>query len=147
MAEESKIDILINNAGLMGVDRTLTEDGLEMHMAVNHYGHFLLTNLLLDRIKSTPNSRIVAVSSLAHDYCDFDKSKVENKFSEKYSAFDVYGYSKFANVLFANELARRLGSNTVTVNSLHPGAIFTEIGRNFKFYGLEKLGQLVQFAT
>ncbi|EDW76307.2 uncharacterized protein Dwil_GK14729 [Drosophila willistoni] len=128
-AEEDKLDILINNAGVMRGPRKLTKEGFEMQIGVNHMGHFLLTNLLLDVIKASAPSRIVNVSSAVH-YVGKINTKDLN--SEKsYSEGGAYSQSKLANILFTRELAKRLEGTGVTVNALHPGAVKTELGRNW----------------
>ncbi len=131
---EEKIDVLINNAGVMMCPLMRTKDGLEMQMGTNHFGHFLFTNLLLDKIKSAAPSRIVTVSSRAHirtPKMDLDDLNCEKK---PYNTHDVYAQSKLANVLFSQELARRLKGTGVTTYSLHPGAVFTELGRHIEDY-------------
>lgn len=127
IAEEKRLDVLVNNAGLMG-PRRLTSDGFEMIMGVNHMGHFLLTNLLLPLlVKSTP-SRIVVVSSMAHR---MGKIKRDDLNSEKsFKEFSAYANSKLANLLFVRELSKRLKDSGVTVNAAHPGAVRTEIARD-----------------
>ena len=129
LEEEPRIDILINNAGIMALpERTLSQDGFEMQFAVNHLGHFLLTNLLLDRIKEAPSARIINVSSKGHIRGNLD---FDNLNSEKsYVPWVTYGTSKLANILFTHSLAKRLEGTGVTANSLHPGAIMTELGRH-----------------
>ena len=129
LEEETRIDILINNAGVWMGDREVSEDGFEMHFAVNHLGHFLLTNLLLDRIKAAPAGRIINVSALLYRFCrgiSFD----DINFEQSYSAGYAYRHSKLANILFTRELARRLEGSNVTVNALHPGVIQTELRRH-----------------
>ena len=107
-----------------------TQDGFELQMGVNHFGHFLLTNLLIDLLKSSQPSRIVVVSSSAH-WQTTSSFKFDNINSEKYySKWDAYGQSKLANILFTRELAKRLEGTGVTANSLHPGVIKTELSRN-----------------
>jgi retinol dehydrogenase-12 len=120
------IDVLINNAGAVFPEFKLTEDGLEHTIATNHFAYFLLTNLLLENIKKSDYARIVNVASRAHEDAkiDFD-SFTQNK---SYFIFRAYGQSKLANILFSNELARRLANSHVTVNSLHPGLVQTKIG-------------------
>ena len=129
LQEEDHIDILINNAGVMFTPYTLTEDGFEMQFGTNHLGHFLLTNLLLDKIKESAPSRIVTVSSLGHHAgsLDFD----DMMWSKSYQSQKSYFRSKLANVMFARELSKRLEGTGVTTYSLHPGAINTELGRYF----------------
>lgn len=126
-----RLDILINNAGVMGLNRMLTEDGIEMHMGVNYMGHFLLTLLLLERLKESKPSRIVNVSSLGHKWLNFSKDLNSEKF---YNRFHAYIQSKLANVMFTKELAIKLRNSGVTVNSLHPGVIYTDIPRNMNSF-------------
>ncbi|XP_017026977.1 retinol dehydrogenase 12-like [Drosophila kikkawai] len=138
--EQDKLHVLINNAGVMHCPKSLTKDGIEMQLGVNHVGHFLLTHLLLDVLKKTAPSRIVNVSSLAHTQGSIN---VKDLNSEKsYSRIGAYSQSKLANVLFTRELAKRLEGTGVTVNSLHPGAVDTELLRNWGFLQND-LGQLM----
>lgn len=125
---ENRLDILINNAGVMACPKSFTEDGFEMQMGVNHLGHFLLTNLLLDLLKKSAPSRIVVVSSEGHKISDINR---DDFMSEKfYNKIKAYGQSKLANILFAKELARRLEGTGVTANSCHPGLVHTNLGRH-----------------
>ncbi|KHN16813.1 Short-chain dehydrogenase TIC 32, chloroplastic [Glycine soja] len=131
------LNILINNAGVMATPFTLSQDNIELQFATNHLGHFLLTNLLLETMKKTvrecnQEGRIVILSSEAHRFAyhegiQFDKINDESG----YSSYFAYGQSKLANILHANELARHLKEEGVeiTVNSLHPGSIVTNILR------------------
>ena len=131
LAEEPRLDILINNAGIMRCPYWKTEDGFEMQFGVNHLGHFLLTNLLLDRIKEAPAGRIVVVSSLAHKRAkeiNFDDINSTQSYDRKFA----YGQSKLANNLFTIALHKRLAETNVIVNCLHPGIIYTELGRYMK---------------
>ncbi|XP_068146809.1 retinol dehydrogenase 13 [Drosophila tropicalis] len=131
-AEQQKLHVLINNAGVMRCPKTLTKDGFEIQLGVNHMGHFLLTNLLLDVLKKSAPSRIVVVSSLAHTRGAIN---VDDLNSEKsYDEGLAYSQSKLANVLFTRELAKRLEGTGVTVNALHPGVVDTELARNWKFF-------------
>ncbi|XP_034101988.1 retinol dehydrogenase 12-like [Drosophila albomicans] len=126
--EQSKLHILINNAGIFRGPRRLTKDGFEMQIGVNHMGHFLLTSLLLDLLKKAAPSRIVNVSSLAHT---MHKLNVDDLNCEKsYDETHAYCQSKLANVMFTRELAKRLEGTGVTVTALHPGLVDTEIFRN-----------------
>ncbi len=124
----SRLDLLLNNAGGIFLERQLTADGLEMTFALNHLNYFLLTNLLLDRLKASAPARIVNVSSDAHrdSTLNFDDLQSE----ESYSAFGVYGRSKLANILFTVALADRLAGTGVTVNALHPGFVNSGFGKN-----------------
>ncbi|KAJ8004867.1 hypothetical protein DPEC_G00140760 [Dallia pectoralis] len=129
MASEDRLDILINNAGVMMCPKWLTEDGFETQLAVNHLGHFLLTNLLLGKLRSSAPSRVVNVSSIAHKGGEIH---FDDLFFEKrpYNALASYRQSKLANVLFSSELARRMKGTGVTSYCLHPGVIRTELSRH-----------------
>jgi retinol dehydrogenase-14 len=120
-----RIDVLVNNAGTVFARRTLTDDGVEATFAVNHLAGFLLTELLLDRIRESAPSRIVFTSSEGHYSGTLDLDDVG--FERGYSIMRAYARSKLANVLTARHLARRLAGTGVTVTSLHPGAIATNI--------------------
>jgi NAD(P)-dependent dehydrogenase (short-subunit alcohol dehydrogenase family) len=123
-----RIDVLLNNAGVVNLSRTETEDGLETVFAVNHLAYFLLTLLLLERLKETPGARVVNVASEAHRFgrLDWDDLMSERSFR----TMRTYGRSKLANILFTRELARRLEGSGVTVNCLHPGGVATGLGSN-----------------
>lgn len=123
-----RLHVLVNNAGLMLRRRTLTEDGLEMTFAVNHLAYFLLTNLLLDVIRISAPARIVNVSSMAHMTGSINFEDLQSE--KSYSSMGAYRQSKLANILFTYELARRLEGTGVTVNSLHPGVIATNLARD-----------------
>ena len=129
---EPELHVLINNAGVMvPSELQKTQDGFEMQMGVNHLAHFLLTNLLIDLLKSSQPSRIVVVSSMAHSGTTSSSFNFDNINSEKYyRKWDAYCQSKLANILFARELAKRLEGTGVTANSLHPGAVNTELQRH-----------------
>lgn len=129
LTSEERLDVLINNAGVMSCPQWKTEDGFEMQFGVNHLGHFLLTNCLLDLLKKSAPSRIVNVSSLAHvrGQIHFEDLNQEKDYKPKKS----YAQSKLANVLFTRELANKLQGTGVTTYSLHPGVIRTELGRHF----------------
>ena len=133
----SHLDILMNNAGVMAIPRTETEDGFEMQLGVNHLGHFALTGLLLDVLTSTPHARVHTTSSSANynSQIYFDDLMLE----KDYGRWKAYGQSKLANILFANELDKRLkaaGHDTVS-NSSHPGLVLTNLQSN----SLEKSDQ------
>jgi len=130
---EPKIDILINNAGVMMCPYQKTEDGFEMQLGTNHFGHFLLTNLLLDRIIESAPSRIINVSSSLHQRGTI---KFDDLQSEKsYGQIAAYSQSKLANVLFTRELAKKLKGTGVTTYSLHPGAVRTDLQRHHNIWG------------
>ncbi len=124
-----RIDLLVNNAGSIHLSRTETEDGIETTFAVNHLAYFLLTHLLLDRLRASSPARIVNVASHAHRFVDGMKFD-DLGYREGYASMRVYGHSKLANVLFTRELARRLDGSGVTVNAVHPGAVATGLGTN-----------------
>lgn len=109
-------------------NRETTEDGFEMQIGTNHFGHFLLTNLLLDTIKSSAPARIINVSSAGHLMGKMNRDDIQSE--KSYSKWPAYFQSKLANVLFTRELAKRLDGTNVTANSLHPGAVRTELARN-----------------
>ncbi|XP_061577859.1 retinol dehydrogenase 11-like [Cololabis saira] len=129
LASEERLDVLINNAGIMSCPQWKTDDGFEMQFGVNHLGHFLLTNCLLDLLKKSSPSRIVNVSSLAHERGQIYFDDINQE--KDYRPWKSYGQSKLANVLFTRELANRLQDTGVTTYSLHPGVIRTELGRHF----------------
>jgi len=120
-----RIDVLVNNAGTVFDRRTVTDDGIEATFQVNHLAGFLLTELLLDRIRESAPARIVTTSSIGHfnGTMDFD----DLGFERGYQIIRAYGRSKLANVLHTRHLARRLEGTGVTANCLHPGAVSTNI--------------------
>ncbi|XP_077999518.1 retinol dehydrogenase 12-like isoform X2 [Glandiceps talaboti] len=131
LKEEERLDILINNAGVYGHSYAKTCDGFEMHFGVNHLGHFLLTNILLDLLKKSAPSRIVVVGARLHE---FGTIKFDDINSEKsYNRLGAYNDSKLANNLFTRELSKKLVGTGVTVNCLHPGVIQTELVRHLPF--------------
>ena len=121
-----RLDVLVNNAGGVNKARTVTADGIETTFAVNHLGYFLLTNLLLDLVVKSAPARVVTVASVGHrrGTLDFEDLGFERG---GYSIMRAYSRSKLANILFANELARRRAGSGVTSNSLHPGSVDTNI--------------------
>jgi len=120
--------VLVNNAGVVNLKHTTTADGIETVFAVNHLAYFLLTRLLLDRLRASPPARIVNVASDAHRWGALDFDDLGNE--RRYRSMRVYGASKLANILFTYELARRLAGSGATVNCLHPGAVATRLGQN-----------------
>ncbi|GLD52980.1 dehydrogenase/reductase SDR family member 13 [Lates japonicus] len=130
---EPRLDILINNAGVMGPGRT--EDGFGLALGVNHLGHFLLTNLLLERLQQCGPSRVITVAALLHRFGKIDFPLLASKKDlvsgqSTWHNFQAYCSSKLCNVLFTRELANRLEGTSVTCYSLHPGVIYTEICRS-----------------
>jgi retinol dehydrogenase 14 len=133
LAEEFKerhdrLDVLINNAGLVQSKRTETADGIELTLAVNHLAPFLLTNLLLDLLKRSAPSRVITVSSGAERMGKINFDDLQSK--RRYSGFPVYGMTKLANIVFTFELAERLEGTGVTANCMHPGGVNTNFGTN-----------------
>ena len=126
-ASHDTLHVLVNNAGTTEIRRRRTREGFEWNFGVNHLAPFLLTNLLLDRIRASAPARIVVVSSLAHRAypVDLDDLGFERR---RFSGLAAYGRSKFANILFAMECAKRLMGTGVTVNALHPGLVATHMG-------------------
>ncbi|MCB0978176.1 MAG: SDR family oxidoreductase [Acidimicrobiales bacterium] len=128
LSEHDRLDVLVNNAGLITDSRTETADGFEQMFGVNHLGHFLLTELLRDRLVASAPSRVVVVSSIAHRAAigglRFDDLQSERSFRSSL----VYGRSKLANLLFTLELAEQLAPEGVTVNAVHPGSINSHFG-------------------
>ncbi|MGD9899988.1 MAG: SDR family NAD(P)-dependent oxidoreductase [Calditrichaceae bacterium] len=133
--EFSQLDLLINNAGVMIPPYAITTDGFELQMGTNHFGHFALTGLLMDMLKSTKNARIVNVSSAAHRYGKIDFNDL-NWEKRRYKSWVAYGDSKIANLYFTYELQRRLDAqqSDVTVAAAHPGWTATELQRHNKLF-------------
>lgn len=123
-----RIDVLVNNAGVVLSDRQETTEGLEKTFAVNHLGPFLLTRLLTDRIVASAPSRIVNVSSTAHKNAKVNFDDLQSK--HRYRGMKVYGISKLENIYFTTELAKRLDPKKVTANCLHPGVVRTGYARD-----------------
>jgi NAD(P)-dependent dehydrogenase (short-subunit alcohol dehydrogenase family) len=136
-----RLDVLINNAGLMLGKRAESADGFELTFAVNHLAPFLLTNLLLGRLIESAPARIVNVASRAHlrgaiDFDDLDSRR-------GYQPMKAYSQSKLANILFTRELARRLEGTGVTANCLHPGVVRSDFGGGGDFGGVMGIGWAV----
>jgi len=143
LERSDRLDVLVDNAGLVMSRRTETADGFETTFGVNHLGHFLFTNLLLERLRASAPSRVVVVSSHAHKQArhglDFDDLQSERS----YRPFSVYGKTKLANIYFARELARRLDGIGVTANSLHPGFVASRFARDGDTGILLQLGVVI----
>ena len=135
-----RIDVLVNNAGLILSDRRVTTDGYEATLQINHLGPFLLTELLTERLIASAPARIVNVASTAHNFARkgmrFDDLMAERS----YRQMEVYGRSKLANILFTTELARRLAGTGVTVNCLHPGSVASGYARDGDTHGFLTFG-------
>ena len=123
-----RLDVLVNNAGLVQSRRVETPDGLELTLAVNHLAPFLLTDLLLDLLKKSAPSRVITVSSEARRGASIDFDDLQSE--RRYRGFPVYGMTKMANILFTYELAERLEGTGVMANCLHPGAVSTNFAQN-----------------
>ncbi len=123
-----RLDVLVNNAGLVQSKRIETEDGLEFTFAINHLAPFLLTNLLQDLLEKSAPSRVVTVSSEAERWGNIDFDDLQSK--KRYRGFPVYGMTKLANIMFTYELAERLEGTGVTATCMHPGAVNTRFGTN-----------------
>ncbi|MFP6664699.1 MAG: SDR family oxidoreductase [Deltaproteobacteria bacterium] len=123
-----RIDVLVNNAGIVNLKREETRDGIEATFGVNHLGYFLFTRQLLERLRESAPSRIVNVASHAHKFSkiDFDDLQAE----KNWGSMAAYGRSKGCNILFTRELARLLDGSGVTANALHPGGVSTGLGSN-----------------
>jgi NAD(P)-dependent dehydrogenase (short-subunit alcohol dehydrogenase family) len=128
LARYPRLDVLINNAGAMHGTRRLTKDGIELTWAVNHLAPFLLTTLLLDRLKASAPARIITTASDAHQGARIPFADMNAERS--YRSFGRYGETKLANILFTAELARRLEGTGVTANCYHPGLVATGFNRN-----------------
>ncbi len=138
------LDVLLNNAGVISVNRRLTVDGFEQTLAVNHFAPFLLTGMLLPALRLARAARIVTVASDAHSFVrdmGFDDIQAERR----YRTFEVYGRSKLANILFTRSLSRRLEGSGITANCLHPGAVATSLGKNNGVAGKVITGMLKPF--
>ncbi|HEV3162544.1 MAG TPA: SDR family oxidoreductase [Isosphaeraceae bacterium] len=143
LRKNTRLDVLVNNAGGMFMNQQESVDGIELTLALNHLAYFLLTNLLLERLKASAPARIVNVSSEAHRgvTLDFDNLQAQGR----YGGFRVYSQSKLANLLFTFELARRLEGTGVTVNALHPGFVATNIfaGNGLLGWSVRRIASLI----
>jgi NAD(P)-dependent dehydrogenase (short-subunit alcohol dehydrogenase family) len=124
-AAEPRIDVLMNNAGLIVTRNQKTEDGLELMFATNHLSYFVLTNLLLERLRAAGAARIVSTASEAHRRARLDFDRLQDQ-----KGMAGYGTTKLCNILFTRELARRIAGSGVTANCLHPGFVATRFGDN-----------------
>lgn len=126
LRRHDRVDVLINNAGMLGNERRVTEDGIEQMFAVNHLAPFLLTNLLLDAIRRSPQGRVVTLASEVHRWAKFDPDNLQAE--RGYGGYKQYCVTKLANVMFTAELARRLQGSRATANCLHPGVVGSNFG-------------------
>ncbi|GAB0091561.1 Short-chain dehydrogenase/reductase SDR [Sergentomyia squamirostris] len=126
--EETRLDVLINNAGVFYAPYLLTKEGHEMHFGVNYLGHFLLTHLLLDTLKKSEPSRIVNVSSFFHAQGHINKNDLDSR--QTYDRLSAYNQSKLALIMFTRYLAHQLRCTRVTVNAVNPGTVLTNISRH-----------------
>jgi retinol dehydrogenase 14 len=128
LARHDRLDVLANNAGVVQSKRTETPEGIETTLAINHLAPFLLTNLLLDRLKESAPGRVITTSSEAQRWGSMDFGDLQSR--RKYKAMSVYGMTKLANIMFTYELADRLQGTGITANCLHPGGVNTNFGLN-----------------
>ena len=138
-----RLHVLVNNAGIVNLRRTTSIDGFETMFAVNHLAYFLLTNLLLERLIASAPARVVNVASEAHRFGTLEIDDLQSERS--YGAMRSYGRTKFANILFTYEFARRLEGTGVTAHCVHPGAVATRLGRNNGLLGRVVTGLLRRF--
>lgn len=131
LKSEMHIDVLINNAGVFQCPYMVTRDGLEMQMGVNHLGHFLLTNLLLERLKNSQPSRIIVVTSNLYKRANLKPANLVMD-DTNYDKKLAYANSKLANILFVRELSRRLRGTGVKAYAVSPGMVYTNLGRHTK---------------
>ncbi len=117
------LDVLINNAGVYKSSRVLMPGGLEAMFATNHLGHFLLTTLLLDKLRAASSARVITITAPSTTHLNFDDLQGEKHFS----ALEAFGASKMCNLLFAYELSRRLDGTSITSNAFHPGLVKSNI--------------------
>jgi NAD(P)-dependent dehydrogenase (short-subunit alcohol dehydrogenase family) len=143
-ARYPRLDVLVNNAGLIfGAQRQLSADGHELGLATNHLGPFLLTALLFDKLRASPAARVVNLASMGYKFAKPDLGDIQSERS--YSAPRIYSNTKLYNIMFTQELARRLrarGITNVTTNAVHPGVVASNFGRNAGGW----LAKLVQLA-
>jgi NAD(P)-dependent dehydrogenase (short-subunit alcohol dehydrogenase family) len=132
---EVPIDVLITNAGIMALQQLEQVNGIEKHFVVNHLGHFILVNRLMEKVKAAPQGRFVTVSSMGYRWAPESGIEFDNLDGKRdYTPNKMYGQSKLANGLMSLELAKRLQGTTTTANSIHPGIINTNLGRHFPWY-------------
>jgi len=141
----NRLDVLVNNAGVIMFRREETRDGIEMTFGLNHLNYFLLTHELLDLLKASAPARIVSVASIAHRRAilDFDDLQL----SRGFGAWKAYSRSKLANIMFTYALARRLEGTAVTANCLHPGFVSSHFGQNGGFLARTGMALAMRFGN
>jgi NAD(P)-dependent dehydrogenase (short-subunit alcohol dehydrogenase family) len=141
----NRLDVLVNNAGVIMFRREETRDGIEMTFGLNHLNYFLLTHELLDLLKASAPARIVSVASIAHSRAilDFDDLQL----SRGFGAWKAYSRSKLANIMFTYALARRLEGTAVTANCLHPGFVSSHFGQNGGFLARTGMALAMRFGN
>jgi len=123
-----KLDVLINNAGLIAENKEMTDDGFESMFGTNHLGYFLTTHYMLPYLKKAPKARIINVASVAHRFASLDWKNLNAE--KSFSSMRTYGLSKLCNILFTKELAIYLKNTNITTNALHPGGVNSNFGKN-----------------
>jgi retinol dehydrogenase-12 len=124
-----RLDVLINNAGLMYPEKTITEDGFELMFEVNHLSHFLLTHLVLDKLKASKQGRIINLSSDGHRMAKFDPANFNAE--KRFGGISNYCFTKLCNVYFTYSMAEKLKGTNITVNALHPGVVRSGFGSDY----------------
>lgn len=129
-----RLDVLINNAGVNTSEQSFTQEGIDLIFGVNHVAHFLLTQLLMDSLRASQAGRIINIASIwARETLEWDQLHTVSK----YDHLRAYGFSKLSNLIFTCELARRLEGSRITANACHPGAVRSNLGRDYKgFLGI-----------
>jgi NAD(P)-dependent dehydrogenase (short-subunit alcohol dehydrogenase family) len=140
LADHERIDLLVNNAGVMAAPLGRTAEGHELQFGTNHLGHFLFTNLLLPAVTASAPARIVNLTSAGHQSSDIVWDDVDYE-RRPYDKWEAYGQAKTANILFTVELERRLAARGVHAYAVHPGMIVTELGRHLNRDDIKGLGE------
>lgn len=141
----NRLDVLVNNAGVIMFRREETRDGIEMTFGLNHLNYFLLTHELLDLLKASAPARIVSVASIAHRRAMLDFNDLQ--LSRGFGAWKAYSRSKLANIMFTYALARRLEGTGVTANCLHPGFVSSHFGQNGRFLARTGMALAMRFGN
>ena len=141
----NRLDVLVNNAGVIMFRREETRDGIEMTFGLNHLNYFLLTHELLDLLKASAPARIVSVASIAHRRAKLDFNDLQ--LSRGFGAWKAYSRSKLANIMFTYALARRLEGTGVTANCLHPGFVSSHFGQNGRFLARTGMALAMRFGN